>query len=71
MSGAEVLAELQASEATRCIPTVIVTADATAGQLERLMNAGARDYITKPIDISHFYHVMEESVSGREEHVIA
>jgi len=71
MSGAEVLAELKASEATRCIPTVIVTADATAGQLERLMNAGARDYITKPIDISHFYHVMEESVSGREEHVLA
>ena len=49
--GWDVLAELQGSEATRHIPTIIVSADATEGQCKRLLDAGARDYITKPIDV--------------------
>jgi PAS domain S-box-containing protein len=69
MSGAQVLTELQSSEVTSCIPTVIVSADATAGQLERLMEAGARDYITKPIDIARFYHVVEENATLMAERI--
>src|SRR5207247_5649649 len=63
MPGWDVLAELQGSEATRRIPTIIVSADATEGQFRRLLDAGARDYITKPIDVTHFYEVMEQTVS--------
>ena len=60
MPGWEVLAALKESEATRHIPTVVVSADATPGQFKRLMDAGARNYITKPIEVPHFYRVMEE-----------
>ena len=67
MPGWDVLAELQGSEATRRIPTIIVSADATEGQFQRLLDAGARDYITKPIDVTHFYHVMEQAASNKEE----
>ncbi len=67
MPGWDVLAALQASEATRRIPTIIVSADATAGQFKRLMNAGARNYITKPIDVPQFYRVMEETTSSKLE----
>ena len=67
MPGWDVLAELQGSEATRRIPTIIVSADATEGQFQRLLDAGARDYITKPIDVTHFYHVMEQATSNKEE----
>ncbi len=49
--GWEVLAELQADPATRDIPAVVVSADATGPQIERLMKAGARDYLTKPINV--------------------
>jgi PAS domain S-box-containing protein len=66
MPGWEVLAALQANEATRRIPTIVVSADATAGQFKRLLDAGARDYITKPIDVDQFYQVMEQTASSRE-----
>jgi PAS domain S-box-containing protein len=67
MPGWDVLAELQGSEATRRIPTIVVSADATEGQFQRLLDAGARDYITKPIDVTQFYHVMEMAASNKEE----
>lgn len=67
MPGADVLADLQANEATRRIPTVVVSADATAGEFQRVMEAGARDYITKPIDVSHFYRVVEQNTGNRGE----
>jgi CheY-like chemotaxis protein len=66
MPGWEVLAALQAGDATRRIPTVVVSADATAGQFKRLMDAGARNYITKPIDLPQFYRVMEETAGELE-----
>jgi CheY-like chemotaxis protein len=58
--GWDVLAQLKGSEATRHIPTIIVSADATEGQCKRLLDAGARDYITKPIDVTEFYRAMEQ-----------
>ncbi len=66
MPGGEVLAALQANEATRRIPTIVLSADATPGQLQRMLKAGARDYITKPIDVGHFYRVMEQNVSSKD-----
>jgi PAS domain S-box-containing protein len=60
LSGSHVLAKLKAGKATRDIPVVIISADATHSQIERLMNAGASDYLTKPIDISKFLHIVEE-----------
>jgi CheY-like chemotaxis protein len=71
MPGAEVLSALQADEATRNIPTVVLSADATPGQLKRLLDAGARDYITKPIDVTRFYRLMEETTARRDECVVA
>ena len=64
--GWDVLAELQGSEATRHIPTIIVSADATEGQCKRLMDAGARDYITKPIDVAEFYRVVDHAAPAVE-----
>jgi PAS domain S-box-containing protein len=58
--GSHVLAKLKAGEMTRDIPVVIVSADATYGQIDRLMTAGARDYLTKPIDINKFLQIVQE-----------
>jgi CheY-like chemotaxis protein len=40
LSGAEVLERLKADVATASIPVVVVSADATAGQVERLQGSG-------------------------------
>jgi CheY-like chemotaxis protein len=51
MPGDEVLDRLRADAASRRIPVVVISADATHRQAERLTAAGARAYLTKPIDI--------------------
>jgi PAS domain S-box-containing protein len=60
MAGDEVLRHLRAQPETRDIPVVILSADATPGQIERLLAAGARDYLTKPLDVKRFLGVVEE-----------
>ena len=42
---------LRAEPETRHIPVVIVSADATEWRIRRLKDAGALDYLTKPIDV--------------------
>jgi len=63
VSGSHVLSQLQAAEATRHIPVVVISADATAGEINRLMVAGARDYLTKPIDVNKFFQILEETTT--------
>ncbi len=56
--GDEVLTILQADAATRDLPVVMLSADATSGQGEKLRAAGARDYLTKPLEVRQFLHVI-------------
>ncbi len=64
MQGFEVIRLLQAEEKTMAIPVVVVSADAMAHQIEKLMNAGAKDYLTKPLDIMAFLQVVDEWVGS-------
>jgi PAS domain S-box-containing protein len=59
LPGEEVLAALQADPATRSLPVYVVSADATQGQRRRLLAAGARGYLTKPIDIRQLLEVLD------------
>ena len=65
LPGWEVLARLQRDKATRDIPVVIISADATSRQLKRLMAAGARAYLTKPLDMPEFFRVIGETSAAR------
>src|SRR5262249_47549124 len=49
MDGWEVARTLQASEATRDIPVVALTAHAMAGDREKALDVGCDDYHTKPV----------------------
>jgi PAS domain S-box-containing protein len=60
INGDEVLRNLQADPRTSAIPVVMVSADATAHQIERLHDAGARDYLTKPLSINRLRMVLDE-----------
>jgi len=63
MPGWQVLAQLKADQLTREIPVVVISADATTPQIKRLLSAGARSYLTKPIDITEFLRVVDEALS--------
>jgi len=63
MHGSEVLQQLQREPATATVPVVVLSADATPSQIERLLTAGARNYLTKPFDIDPFLAVVDEMVS--------
>ena len=58
--GSEVLRRVQQNAATMHIPVVVISADATASQIERLLSAGARNYVTKPFNIEPFLAVVDE-----------
>lgn len=64
ISGAEVLSSMGEDPSTRDIPVVIISADATRHQIDRLMEAGARAYMTKPLDVRRFLDVVDESLEG-------
>ncbi len=64
MQGFEVLILLQAEEETKEIPVVIISADAMPLQLEKLLKAGSKDYLTKPLDIRAFLQVVDEWVGS-------
>ena len=63
--GLEVLGLLKRKESVNQIPVVIVSADATHQQLEKVMKAGAENYLTKPLDIPIFLSVVDEWI-GKE-----
>ncbi len=60
MHGAEVLQGLRVQPETADIPVVILSANATPSQIERLLSAGAENYLTKPFDIDPFLAVIDE-----------
>ena len=63
MHGSEVIQKLQSDPSTATVPVVVLSADATPSQIERLLAAGARNYLTKPFDIDPFLAVVDEMVN--------
>jgi CheY-like chemotaxis protein len=64
--GWKVLDRLRGDEATRDIPVIVISADATSRQIKRLLASGAQRYLTKPIDIAEFTRALEETTAPRE-----
>jgi PAS domain S-box-containing protein len=66
LRGHEVLARLREDKRTREIPVVVISADATARQIQRLLAAGACNYLTKPLDLHEFFRVIDETMRGAD-----
>jgi signal transduction histidine kinase/ActR/RegA family two-component response regulator len=60
IEGHEVLNRLQADLSTKNIPVVILSADANPEQTTKLLEAGAKQYLTKPFDVRTFLKVLDE-----------
>lgn len=60
--GEEVLRALKGNRLTASIPVIVLSADATTGQSKRLMDAGASDYLTKPLDVRRFLGLVDAAL---------
>ncbi len=66
MDGFELLARLRADAATRAIPVLALSAGAMAADVQRGLEAGFRDYLTKPVDIAKFVSTLDKLLSEIE-----
>ena len=63
INGEEILRQLRDDPTTASIPVVMVSADATAGQIQRLLAAGAAAYLTKPLDVAKLLGLVDEMLA--------
>jgi signal transduction histidine kinase/CheY-like chemotaxis protein len=64
ISGNRVLRQLRETAETRDIPVVVISADATPGQVQRLLAAGASAYLTKPLEVKKFLATLDEALAA-------
>ena len=60
LSGKEVLRRLKANVRTAAVPVIVISADATPGQVERLRAVGAEAYLTKPIEVNQLLALLDQ-----------
>jgi signal transduction histidine kinase/ActR/RegA family two-component response regulator len=63
MAGEELLRALREDPLTEHIPVIAVSADATSRQIDRLLAAGARAYLTKPIDVRQLLQLVDNATA--------
>lgn len=66
MGGLDATAILNSTSATRHIPIIAITAYAMPGDKERILEAGCRGYISKPIHVTDLLEQVARYFSGPE-----
>ena len=62
INGFEVLNLILNNKDTKDIPVVILSADGMRNQINKLMEAGAKKYLTKPLDVGEFLRTIDEYI---------
>ena len=63
LDGCQACEQLKASDATKDIPVIFLSAKAQQGDIEKGKSFGVVDYLTKPFDPSELLEVVERHVS--------
>jgi CheY-like chemotaxis protein len=63
---AQRLQRLRAEPRTADIPVVVLSADARPGLIKRLLTAGARNFLTKPLDVAELLGLLDEVADERQ-----
>ena len=64
MNGYQVLEVFRADARLQSVPVVAISANAMPGDIEHGKVAGFREYLTKPIDIAGFFHMLDRCLSA-------
>ena len=64
ISGTEVLRQVREDPRTNGIPVIVISADATPGQIERLLTDGALAYLTKPLEVKKLLTLLDQTLPG-------
>jgi PAS domain S-box-containing protein len=64
IEGEEVLRRLRANPGTGHIPVTILSADDNPARIRRLIEAGARDYLTKPLHVRKLIHLIDKTIAA-------
>lgn len=67
ISGLEIIEQLKADEALRAIPIMAVTAFAAKGDEDRIRDAGAEGYVSKPISVMRFVEAVRGLLEERRQ----
>lgn len=59
MDGYEAIAAIRKTDTISQIPVIAVTAQAMVGDKKKCMDAGARDYVSKPINVDALIEILE------------
>jgi CheY-like chemotaxis protein len=62
MDGYETIREIRARDGLHNRPIIAVTAKAMKGDRQKCIQAGASDYVSKPVDIDHLVSVLRVSI---------
>jgi PAS domain S-box-containing protein len=62
ISGLELLRHLLRDDQTANVPVIVVSADATAQNMERALTLGAKHYVTKPVDVPSFLALVDRAL---------
>lgn len=66
LSGDKVLVQLRQDPVLRDIPVVMISGDAIPSQIQRMLDLGARGYITKPFDVQELLRMVDELLPQNE-----
>jgi CheY-like chemotaxis protein len=66
MDGYETIREIRSRPGFAELPIVAVTAKAMKGDRQKCIQAGASDYVSKPVDIDHLVSVLRVSIQRAE-----
>jgi CheY-like chemotaxis protein/two-component sensor histidine kinase len=64
ISGLELLRHLKQDDDVAGIPVIVVSADATPGQMEQALTLGALHYVTKPLEVAAFLSLVDQALEG-------
>jgi CheY-like chemotaxis protein len=67
MDGYQTMRAIRKIERFRSLPIIALTAKAMKGDRDKCIEAGASDYVTKPVDLEQLFSVMRVWVSSSTE----
>ncbi len=63
MHGSDLLGQLKHNPLTKDIPVIVISADVSPTQIERMLQAGANNYLTKPFEIKRLLCLVDEGMN--------